>query len=70
MLHKVSELCNRIDVIKQKSDRLRTAKYEDPKAPDYEIDNLIQDIQSMCRLIAADRTPYSKSEQTVQQSDE
>tara|TARA_B100000579_G_C22236119_1_gene578292 strand:+ start:23 stop:211 length:189 start_codon:yes stop_codon:yes gene_type:complete len=60
MLHKISELCDRIDVIKNKADQLRTMKYGTPKADDSEIKAEIEDIQYMCRLIGADKEPYVK----------
>ena len=62
MLHKISELCDRIDVIKKKSDKLRQLKYNTPKQLRHEdeIKSLKEDIQYMCRLIGADRQPYEK----------
>lgn len=60
MLHKISELCDRIDVIKNKADQLRTMKYGTPKADDSEINSEVEDIQYMCRLIGADKEPYVK----------
>ena len=58
MLHKISEFCDKIDLIKNKSDKLRTMKYGSPKAADEEIDNMIADIQSECLLLANDKEKY------------
>lgn len=63
MLHKISDFCNKIDLLKVKSDKLRTMKYGSPKASTEEIDNMIADIQSECYLIANDRSEYHKDEQ-------
>jgi len=63
MLHKISQLCDKIDSLKLDADRLRKAKYEKPKRSDAEIDQLISQIQSDCYLISQDKTPYEKNEQ-------
>lgn len=62
MIHKVSELCQKIDGIKKVSDRLQKLKYDNPKTPerDAEVDNLIADIQMQCKLIANDKGNYDK----------
>ena len=62
MLHKISEVCDLINVIHKKSEQCRKLKYDNPKTPerDQEIDILIADIQSMCRQVAEDRQPYEK----------
>jgi len=62
MLHKISDFCKKIDVIKKKSDQLYNIKYNNPKTKerDIEIDNMIADIQSQCLLIANDKGPYEK----------
>lgn len=60
MLHKISEMCDKIDAIKADADKLRKLKYENPKASTAEIDNLISQIQSDCYLISQDRSPYQK----------
>lgn len=65
MLHKISEFCDKINLIKIKSDKLRDMKYGIPKAPDEEIDNMIADIQSECLLIANDKGKYIKEETKV-----
>jgi|TARA_B100001750_G_scaffold236257_1_gene239852 hypothetical protein len=61
MIHKVSELCNKIDGIKKVADRLRDIKYNQPKSQvrDAEVDNMISDIQSQCRLVANDKGVYN-----------
>ena len=62
MLHKISEVCDLINVIHKKSEQCRKLKYDNPKTPerDQEIDILIADIQSMCRQVAEDKQPYEK----------
>jgi hypothetical protein len=62
MLHKISELCDKIDSIKKDADRLREMKYGPVKRPNTEIDNLIAQIQSDCLLVSQDRSPYSKTD--------
>ncbi len=61
MIHKVSELCNKIDGIKKDADRLRDMKYNQPKSQvrDAVVDNMISDIQSQCRLVANDKGVYN-----------
>ena len=60
MLHKISDFCNKIDSIKEMSDKLRVMKYSQPKASDTEIDNLILDIQSQMYLLSQDKQEYAK----------
>ena len=62
MLHKISDFCRKIDGLKKQSDRLYDLKYNNPKTParDIEIDNMIDDIQATCKLIANDTKPYDK----------
>ena len=62
MLHKISELCDKIDSIKKDADRLREMKYGPVKRSNAEIDNLITQIQSDCLLVSQDRSPYSKND--------
>jgi len=64
MLHKISQLCDKIDSIKKDADRLRKLKYGVPKGTDEEIDNLVAQIQSDCYLISQDRSPYTKNLET------
>lgn len=61
MIHKVSDLCKKIDGIKKVSDRLYNLKYNNPKTPerDAEVDNLIADVQMQCKLIANDKEKYA-----------
>ena len=60
MLHKISQLCAKIDSLKQSADHLRLLKYGENKAPRIEIDNCIADIQSQCLLIANDKSDYNE----------
>jgi hypothetical protein len=62
MLHKISEMCDLIDVIHNKSTKLRNLKYNTPKEKQQkvEIDFQVSDIQAMCRQIAEDRQHYEK----------
>ena len=62
MIHKVSELCKKINGIKVISDRLYETKYNKTKSPerDAEVDNMIVDIQSQCKLVANDRGNYGR----------
>ena len=62
MIHKISDLCKKIDGLKIISDRLYNTKYNQPKTPsrDAEVDNMIEDIQATCKLIANDDKPYDK----------
>jgi hypothetical protein len=62
MLHKVSELCEKIESLKKLSDMLYKLKYQSPKSKerDIQVDNLITDIQSMCRLVSNDKNKYKK----------
>ena len=60
MIHKISELCDKIDSIKLMADRLRDMKYGKVKFADGEIDNMIQTIQADCLLVANDKQKYEK----------
>ncbi len=60
MLHKISQLCSKIDSLKQSADHLRFLKYGENKAPRIEIDTCIADIQSQCLLIANDKSDYNE----------
>jgi len=60
MLHKISDFCNKIDTIKEMSDKLRVMKYSQPKASDLEINNLIDDIQSQMYVLSQDKQDYGK----------
>ena len=60
MIHKLSDLCKKIDGLKTLSTKLYEVKYNNPKTPerDAEVNHLIEDIQATCRLIANDNKPY------------
>ena len=60
MIHKISDLCKKIDGLKAMSDKLYRLKYNNPKTPerDAEVNHLVEDIQATCRLIAGDNKPY------------
>ena len=62
MIHKVSDLCDKVNVIYEKSMNLRRLKYDTPKEKqDAEIIQfMIDDIQHLCRIIGADTTKYQK----------
>ena len=62
MLHKISDFCLKVDGVKKTSDRLYNLKYNNPKTPerDMQIQDLIDDIQATCKLIANDKQPYDK----------
>ena len=62
MLHRISDLCKKIDGLKIQSDRLYNLKYNNTKtqARDMEVDYLIKDIQMMCNLIANDKSKYDR----------
>lgn len=64
MIHKISDLCDRVNVIYEKSMNLRRLKYDTPKhkRDEIQIQYLIDDIQSICATIAADKTDYQKEE--------
>ena len=59
MLHTISQLCDKVDVVKTKADKLRKdskLKEEGWSIPTVEIDNQVADIQSICNLIANDKS--------------
>jgi len=62
MLHKISQMCDKISVMYEKSMNLRRMKYDTPKEDQdtYQIDILIEDIQALARDIANDTQPYQK----------
>jgi len=64
MLHKISEMCDLINVIHNKSQNLRQLKYGQSKQEQDKriIDYHVSDIQAMCRQIAEDKQPYEKRE--------
>ena len=60
MLHKISQLCDKIDSLKRSADHLRELKYGENKAPREMIDESIEKIQADCLLIANDRSEYNE----------
>ena len=60
MLHKISELCDKIDSLKKSADYLRELKYGENKAPREVIDESIGKIQADCLLIANDKSNYNE----------
>lgn len=66
MLHKISQLCDKVNVMYDKSMNLRRLKYDIPKGDrtneqEHLIDELVQDIQALARDIANDRQMYEKT---------
>ena len=58
MLHTISQLCDKVDVVKTKADKLRKdskLKEEGWSIPSVEIEYQVADIQSICNLIANDK---------------
>ena len=57
MYHKISSMCDKIRVIYDKSEQLRIMKYGHPDDPTHkksdtdDIDFLIKDIQTLCKLL-------------------
>jgi len=62
MLHKISELCDKIDGIKKDADRLRDMKYGPNKVSDTEINNMIETIQHQCYMVSQDKEKYEKTD--------
>ena len=60
MLHKISQLCDKIDSLKKSADHLRELKYGENKAPREVIDESIGKIQADCLLIANDKSNYNE----------
>lgn len=62
MLHKISDMCDKVTVMYERSMNLRRLKYDTPKENQNknEIDMLVADIQSLARDIANDTMPYQK----------
>ena len=60
MLHKISQLCDKIDSLKKSADHLRELKYGEIKAPREMIDESIDKIQADCLLIANDKSNYNE----------
>jgi hypothetical protein len=62
MLHKISQMCDKVSVMYEKSMVLRRLKYDTPKDKQdkVQIDIMVQDIQALARDIANDKQPYVK----------
>jgi hypothetical protein len=62
MQHKISEFCDKVSVMYEKSMLLRRLKYDTPKDKQDEviIRALMEDIQALALDIAYDRTPHAK----------
>lgn len=62
MLHKISDMCDKVTVMYERSMNLRRLKYDTPKEKQNknDIDNLVLDIQALARDIANDTMPYQK----------
>ena len=64
MQHKISQLCDKVSVMYEKSMQLRRAKYDTPKSRRDEnlIKELIVDIQALAGDVFHDREPQPKLE--------
>ncbi len=64
MQHKISQLCDKVSVMYEKSMVLRRLKYDTPKDRQnrHEIDSLVVDIQALAGDIYNDREPHPKLE--------
>ena len=62
MLHKISQMCDKVSVIYEKSLNLRRMKYDTPKEQQNKamIDEMVADIQALARDIANDTGKYQK----------
>ena len=68
MLHKISQMCDKVNVMYTKSMNLRRLKYDIPKEnrtkeEEHHINELVQDIQALAMDIANDRQPYDKKKE-------
>ena len=58
MYHKISQMCDKVDVIKTKADELRKVKYQDKSHgktwQKSMCDLMVEDIQQLCREISFD----------------
>ena len=61
MLHKISQLCDKIDGLKIQADRLREAKYGPVKLDEQTINNMVETIQHECFMISQDKNKYEKT---------
>lgn len=62
MLHKISDMCDVVSVMYDKSMLLRREKYDTPKdrRDEQKIQMLIDDIQALALNIANDKSDYQK----------
>jgi hypothetical protein len=62
MQHKISEMCDKVTVMYEKSMNLRRMKYDTPKDQQDKImiDVLVQDIQALAGDIFNDKIPHEK----------
>ena len=62
MQHKISEMCDKVPVMYEKSMNLRRMKYDTPKDQQDKImiDVLVQDIQALAGVIFTDKIPHEK----------
>ena len=62
MQHKISQLCDKVSVMYEKSMKLRRLKYDTPKQErdNHEIDSLVIDLQALAVDIYNDREPHPK----------
>ena len=62
MLHKISQMCDKVSVMYEKSINLRRMKYDTPKEQQNKamIDEMVADIQALARDIANDTGKYQK----------
>lgn len=62
MQHKISEMCDKVTVMYEKSMNLRRMKYDTPKDKQDRImiDVLVQDIQALAGDIFNDKIPHEK----------
>lgn len=63
MLHKISDMCDVVNVMYEKSMNLRRIKYDLPKEQQdqNQIQILVDDIQALALQIAHDKSKYQKN---------
>jgi hypothetical protein len=63
MLHKISDMCDVVSVMYEKSMNLRRLKYDTPKDKQdtHLINSLVDDIQALALQIAHDKAQYVKN---------
>jgi hypothetical protein len=62
MLHKISDMCDVVNVMYEKSMNLRRLKYDTPKEHQDQsaIQHLVEDIQALALQIGVDKSRYVK----------